>query len=319
MRRVWIVAVVLLLIAAGSWYGYELLKPEPVAPQVVYGSGRIEADEVRIAPEVGGRVVELTGREGEALTLGAIVARIDAVDYELQASQAEAQRNATGRSTAQIDAQIALAQHHATTARADLGRYETLRRQGWATVPQLDLRRNAYHAAVDQLAVLRQQRAQSLAQTDVAARSLSLARERLGRTVVRAPLAGSVLERLAEPGEVVAAGQPVAVVADLSRVRLKIFVSERDLGKLKLGAPAKLRVDSFPGRDFPARVARVDAQAQFTPRDVHVQDERARTVYGVTLEAANSEGLLKPGMPADAWILRSGAGAWPQRLVVPEQ
>lgn len=319
MKRVWIVAVVLVLIAAGSWYGYELLKPEPVAAQVVYGSGRIEADEVRVAPEVGGRVVELTGREGEALMRGTVVARIDPVDYELQASQAEAQRKAASYSTRQIDAQIELAEHHASIARADLARYETLRRQGWATIPQLDVRRNAYQSAMDQASALRQQRAQTLAQTDVAARSLSLARQRLGRTVVRAPVSGSVLDRLAEPGEVVAAGQPVAIVADLSRVRLKIFVSERDLGKLKLGAPAKLRVDAFEGRDFPARVARVDAQAQFTPRDVHVQDERARTVYGVTLEAANAEGLLKPGMPADAWILWSRAGAWPQRLVVPKQ
>ena len=65
-------------------------------------------------------------------------------------------------------------------------------------------------------------------------------------------------------------------------------------------------------------VARIDAQAQFTPRDVHMADERSRTVYGVTVEAANPEGLLKPGMPADAWILWNGKAGWPARLQPPE-
>jgi len=127
-----------------------------------------------------------------------------------------------------------------------------------------------------------------------------------------------VLERLAEPGEVVAAGQPVAVVADLERVTLKVYVSEADLGRIRLDAPARIRVDAFADRWFPARVARVDAQAQFTPRDVHMEDERVRTVYGVTLEALNPDGLLKPGMPADAWILWDAASGWPAQLAIPE-
>jgi HlyD family secretion protein len=117
---------------------------------------------------------------------------------------------------------------------------------------------------------------------------------------------------------VVAPGQAVAVMANLARVKLKVFVSERDLGKLRLGAPVRLRVDAFPGRDFAARVVRVDAQAQFTPRDVHMADERSRTVYGVTVEAPNPEGLLKPGMPADAWILWDLKAGWPARLRAPE-
>lgn len=318
MKRVSIVAFILAVLVGASAFFYFRLQPDPQPGQLVYGSGRIEADEVRLASEVPGRLVEFRLREGETLRAGELIARIDPVDFELQARQAAAQREVTSRSATQIDAQIHLAAHHAETAQRDLARYETLRRQGWVTLPQIEARRNAYRAAADQVIVLRQQRAQADAQTDAAAQSLSLARERLGRTRIRAPLSGSVLERLAEPGEVVVAGQPIAVIADITRVRLRIFVSETDLGRLRLGAPAHLRVDAFPDRTFEARVARVDAQAQFTPRDVHMQDERARTVYGVTLEAANSERLLKPGMPADAWILWDAARAWPERLVVPE-
>ena len=318
MKRVWIVAVLLLVIAAGSAFAYFRLQPKPQATQLVYGSGRIEADEVRIAPEVAGRLLENVAREGETVESGQILARVDGSDYELKTNQAEAQRKATRYSASQIDAQIRLAEHHAGIARADLARYEILRRKGWATLPQLDVRRNAYETAIDQASALRQQRAQAVAQTEVANRSLALARQQLGRTIIRAPLSGRVLERLAEPGEVVAAGQPITVLADLRGVRLKIFISEEDIGRLRLGAPARIRVDAFPDRSFDARVARIDAQAQFTPRDVHMKNERVRTVYGVTLEASNPDGLLKPGMPADAWILWDAARGWPARLIVPE-
>ena len=317
MTRVSIIAAILLAITGASAYFYWRLQPEPQPAQLVYGSGRIEVDEVRVAPEVSGRLLENRVREGDALRTGDLIARVDPVDYELQAGQAAAQRNATLRSGSQIDAQIVLAAHHAETAQRDLTRFETLRRDGWVTAQRLDVARNAYAAAAGEVNVLRQQRAQADAQAESAARSLALARSQLGRTRISAPLSGRVLERLAEPGEVVAAGQPIAVMANLSTVRLRIFIGERDLGRLRLGAGARIRVDAFPDRTFAARVARVDAQAQFTPRDVHMEDERVRTVYGVILEADNPDGLLKPGMPADAWILWDRQAAWPPRLLVP--
>ena len=318
MRRIWIVAAILLLLAAGSAIVYFRMQPERQASQVVFGSGRIEADEVRLAPEVAGRLLENRAREGQVVGAGETVARIDPVDFELQTSQAAAQQTAIRRSGSQIEAQIALAEHHVRTASADLARYQNLRRKGWVTLQQVEARQDAYESAVGQLRALREQRAQAGAQSDAAGRTLALARNRLGRTVIVSPLTGSVLERLAEPGEVVAAGQSLAVIANLNRVRLKVFVSERDLGRIRLDAPARIRVDAFPDRFFAARVARIDAQAQFTPRDVHMEDERVRTVYGVTLEALNREGLLKPGMPADAWVLWDPANGWPARLVVPK-
>jgi HlyD family secretion protein len=199
----------------------------------------------------------------------------------------------------------------------DLGRNEAMSQAGVISAQTLDRARNTYAAAADQITILRQQRAEADAQAEVAGKTAALARSQTTKTRLAAPITGAVLERLAEPGEVIAAGQPVAVLADLHQVKLKLFVSERDLGKVRLGVPVRLRVDAFPSRDFPARVAKIDAQAQFTPRDVHVADERSRTVYGVTVEALNPEGLLKPGMPADAWILWDAQAAWPAKLNVP--
>ena len=203
-------------------------------------------------------------------------------------------------------------------SRATWVRYVSLASQGAVSRQQLELVGNGYVAATDQVRLLKQQRAEALARSSAAAKLLALARSQLGKTIINAPRSGAVLERLAEPGEVIAAGQPIAVIADISRVRLKIYVGERDLGRVRLDAPVRIHIDAFAGRNFEGRVTRVDAQAQFTPRDVHMQDERSRTVYGVRLEAANPESLLKPGMPADAWILWDEKAGWPATLRAPE-
>jgi HlyD family secretion protein len=313
-----LVALGLALLVGGSAIAYWRLKPAPAPEQVIYGSGRIEADEVRVGLEVGGRLVENNAVEGATLRAGARVARVEPADVALQAERAASQLAAAAETEAQVVSQIRLAQHHAMTARTDLDRFETLARDGYAPAQRLDVVRNTYQAAADEVAVLKARRAEAAAQARAAGKALELSRSQLAKTSVGAPITGAVLQRLAEPGEVVAAGQPVAVLADLTRVKLRIFLGERDLGKVRLGAPARIRVDAFPGRDFTARVARVDAQAQFTPRDIHMQDERSRTVYGVTLDAPNPQGVLKPGMPADAWILWDARAAWPARLTAPQ-
>ncbi|MDP3736348.1 MAG: efflux RND transporter periplasmic adaptor subunit [Hyphomonadaceae bacterium] len=312
------VAIGLVAIVVASMFAYWSLRPQPVPQQVIYGSGRIEADEVRIGVEVAGRLLEVNAVEGASIEKGALVARIDEGDYTLQAEQAAAQRTAAQRAASKLAPQIDVAKHHAETAKTDLRRFESLETQGAVSVREADLQRNANQTALNQVRTLQEQQAEARAQAEVASRSLALAQSRIGKTQIYAPISGAILQRLAQPGEVVAPGQAVAIMADLSIAKLKVFISERDLGKVRLGAPARIRVDAFPGRDFPARLARVDAQAQFTPRDVHMEDERSRTVFGVTLEASNPEGLLKPGMPADAWILWDEKSAWPDRLQVPE-
>jgi HlyD family secretion protein len=312
------VAIGLVAIVVASAFAYWSLRPQPLPQQVIYGSGRIEADEVRLGVEVAGRLLEVNAVEGASIEKGALVARIDEGDYTLQAEQAAAQRTAAQRAASKLAPQIDVAKHHAETAKRDMRRFESLETQGAVSIREADLQRNANQAALNQVRTLQEQQAEARAQAEVASRSLALAQSRIGKTQIYAPISGAVLQRLAQPGEVVAPGQAVAIMADLSIAKLKVFISERDLGKVRLGAPARIRVDAFPGRDFPARLARVDAQAQFTPRDVHMEDERSRTVFGVTLEASNPEGLLKPGMPADAWILWDEKSAWPDQLRVPE-
>lgn len=312
------VALFLAAIVGVSAFAYSRMRPKALPDQLIYGNGRIETDEIRVGVEVAGRLLEMNAVEGAAIQEGGLVARIDDTDYQLQRVRAAAEQRAAAEMTAQLAAQIELADHHAETARTDLQRYESLGRDGVASRQRLDLARNAYREATDQASVLRARKTQAEAQAEAADAMVALAGSQIAKTQVVAPRSGVVLERLAEPGEIVAPGQPVAILADLAKVRLRIFIAERDLGKVRLDAPARIRADSFPDREIDARVSQVDAQAQFTPRDVHMQDERSRTVYGVMLEARNPDGALKPGMPADAWILRDANAEWPTPLFVPD-
>jgi HlyD family secretion protein len=124
----------------------------------------------------------------------------------------------------------------------------------------------------------------------------------LADTRIVAPAAGTVMAKLAEPGELVAAGRPIATLVNLEALFVRVYVAERHVGRIRLGAPARVSVDAYPGREFAGTVSEIAQQAEFTPKEVHMKDEREKLVYGVKLRIENPDGLLKPGMPADAAI-----------------
>ena len=146
-----------------------------------------------------------------------------------------------------------------------------------------------------QLRALQQQREAAIGQR--AETAASAAERRLW-----APADGTILSRPVEVGDVVNPGSAVFVLVDMNRLYLKVYVPEPDIPKLRLGDPVDVTVDAFPGRRFPARVSRISAQAEFTPKNVETAEERLKLVFGVELALTNTDGLLKPGMPADCVI-----------------
>jgi len=129
----------------------------------------------------------------------------------------------------------------------------------------------------------------------------------LAERKIVAPSDGTILSRPVEVGNVVSPGSPVFVMVDMNRLYVKVYIPEPDIPKIKLGDPADVSVDAFPGRTFPARVTKIYQQAEFTPKNVETQEERLKLVFGVELSFVKSEGVLKPGMPADGAIHWSSA------------
>ena len=169
-----------------------------------------------------------------------------------------------------------------------------------------------------QVSIVRKQIAQQQAEVASADATTEQARGQLREAqanrqdlVILAPFSGVVATRTAEPGEVVTAGTALVTLIDLGKVYLRGFVPEGQIGKVKLGQPAHVYLDSNPNQPIDAYVSRIDPQATFTPENTYFRDERVKQVVGVKLQLKGGIGFAKPGMPADGEILTQG-NAWPQ-------
>ncbi|MEJ2286073.1 MAG: efflux RND transporter periplasmic adaptor subunit, partial [Desulfobacterales bacterium] len=131
---------------------------------------------------------------------------------------------------------------------------------------------------------------------------LELANIQLQRSELRAPFKGIIVSRNVEPGEVVSPGQEVISVADLSKVDLKIFVAETEIGKVKPGQAVEVKIDTFPAKTYAGKVSFISPEGEFTPKVIQTHKERVKLVYLVKIVIPNPNLELKPGMPADAWL-----------------
>ncbi len=134
-------------------------------------------------------------------------------------------------------------------------------------------------------------------QAQAARRALEL---QLEKQVLRAPVAGLVVERMAQQGEVALPGAPLLALANLDEVTLTLYVPEPELGRVSVGAPVSVTVDAYPGRTFPGLVSYISSEAEFTPRNVQTREDRVSMVFAVRVRLPNADHALKPGMPADA-------------------
>jgi HlyD family secretion protein len=121
-------------------------------------------------------------------------------------------------------------------------------------------------------------------------------------TVVTSPVDGVVLVKSAEVGEVLAAGTTVVTIGDIDHPWLRAYINETDLGRVKLGQPANLTADSFPGKIYPGRVSFISSEAEFTPKQIQTREERVKLVYRIKIDVDNQSHELKSNMPVDAEI-----------------
>ena len=237
----------------------------------------------------------------------------------------EAQRGAAQAQREAATAQRAALTSQAEIARRTLARTERLIAQQAATAQQLDQNESEVRtlleqikaqdqqieaqarqvASVDaQLAVVRTQHETAALQTRSAAAQVALVDDRIRRTQVTNPSAGTVLVTYVEIGEVVQAGQPLYRIADLSAVDVRAYVTETQLSALKLGQHVEIGFDTAPGTQHTAAgdITWIASQAEFTPTPIQTRDERSDLVYAIKIRVANENRQLKIGMPVDVSI-----------------
>ena len=286
----------LALLGAAGWQLYQR-QHDALPPGLIQANGRLEGDTVRIATKYAGRLATLPVSEGQALQAGEVVATLVSDELAARASAADA-------AIAAAQAQLQRARAASAQADKDAQRFERLLDSGAVERIRTEQMQLAAVSARSQA----EQAQQQLGQARAARQELAAV---LRELTVRAPQAGTVTLKLHEAGEVVAAGSPLLELVDLQRLYLKVYVPETQIGQVRLGLPARIYSDAFPGRSFDARVSYIAHRAEFTPKEVQTSDERAKLVYAVKLQlAANPAGQLSPGVPADAVIRWQEGTPW---------
>ena len=282
-KRVWILAIIaVVIVAATAVLAWQRLTRAPDTAFLI-ASGRIEGRLTTLSARSAGRVAEIKADEGRSIERGEtlVVLADPALRERINSLAARVRRT-----------EASLAQ-----AERELVRNQRLIADGFITQQMME--RTRLEAEV-QSAALREAHA-----------SLAEQQRYLDEMTVRAPTAGTVLVRTIERGEWVQPGTPLFSMVDLSQLYLKIYVPEPDIGKIVHDQPARVHVDAFPQRFFPARVSKIASEAEFTPKNVETREERVKLVFAVELALDENPGdVLKPGMPADAVVRLEDGPDW---------
>ncbi len=306
--------------AGGGYVWWQHLHP-PLPFGISVGNGRVEADEIDIATKYAGRVAELRADIGDLVDAGQIVARMDTKELQQSLSKAQAQAEQAQHVVDQAHANLAQLQSQKTLAEQEMDRTRGLLQNGWTTRELADQRQQALDAAIAGLAgaqarVSESERALEAVRHDVALYTVQIADNSL-----IAPKAGRIQYRLANIGEVLAAGGKVFTMLDVGYVYMDVFLPTEQVGKVKVGTDARIVLDAYPDTPIPAKVSFIASQAQFTPKTVETQSERDKLMFRIRIRvdadrlAAHAD-AVRSGLPGVAYVKWKPDVTWPARLQV---
>ena len=302
-------------------------------------SGQVEATDVQVAAQVGGRLIELRVREGDRVNAGDVIARLDTADAELalarvraERAQADAQRRLLVAGTRpedirQADAQAATAETDVraaeaelAAAQADVDRFEALlaansgsRKQRDDAVTRRDVAKERLQGARDRVRAARENVARlragarrediEAAQARVTAISaqIAAAEKAIADATVSAPTPGVVTETLADAGELLQPRAPLVVITDLVHAWANVYIDEPLVPRIRLGQPATVFTDAG-GPGASGTISYISSKAEFTPRNVQTAEDRSKLVYRLKISLDNRKGVFKAGMPVEAEI-----------------
>lgn len=308
------------VIAAGLGYAYwQSHLGDGLPAGIAKANGRIEVERVAVASKFAGRVAELNAKEGDFVEKGFVVARMDTAELLAEIAAAKAQVRRAEQTIGQAKAEVMMRRADLKLAEVDLKRAVELERKSVTPTAELDRRR-----------ALRDVALAALAGTDAAVGDAEAAKaaaeaeaDRLAATLadmsLAAPVRGRVEYKLAQPGEVVAAGGQIVTLLDLSDVYMTIFLPTDSAGRVGLGSEARIVLDAAPEYVVPATVSFVAAEAQFTPKFVETASEREKLMYRVKLRIDPAlletyRDYVKAGLTGDAYVKVQAEAAWPPNL-----
>lgn len=262
--------------------------------------GNFEATEVIISAETNGRILKFDAREGSEIKNGSELALIDTTLLYLQKREIDAGIKGVSSKIATINAQNDIINQQIENIRVNIGRIEKMLKDDAATLKQLDDLTGQEAVLQKQIAANNTQKTSVVVELLVYDSKKATLNEQLKRSSIRSPLSGTLIEKYSEAGEVTGTGKPLAKIADMSVVKLKVYISGAQIGKIKTGQQCSVRIDDGNKgyRSFTGTISYISEKAEFTPKIIQTKEERVTLVYAMNIDVVN-DGSLKSGMPGE--------------------
>ncbi len=321
-RRLFLrVAIALLVIAGGAggaYYAWQRLHP-PIPAGIVFGNGRLEADEIDIDTKYAGRIAELFADEGDMVRAGQALARMDTQDLAASLKKSQAQVTGAQRAVEEARANLEQQKTQVLLAKQEYDRAAYLVQRSFQTKEVLDQRQQQLDGANALLNAAEARVTQSQSALDAATHDVELYTVQIADNTLIAPREGRIQYRVANVGEVLPAGGKVFVMLDTAYVYMDVYLPTEAAGKVRFGADSRILLDAYPNIAIPAKVVFVASQAQFTPKTVETQSERDKLMFRVRVRVDQDllhtrAEAVRSGLPGVAYVLTDTNTPWPAFL-----
>jgi HlyD family secretion protein len=312
------VALALAIIAGCSLGGlYWWREAHPQLPlSIVFGNGRLEADEIDIDTKFAARIAEIFVDEGAMVKGGQIVARMDTRDLEASLKKSQAQVNQAQRAIDEANHNVIQLTTQALLAQQELDRAKYLVERGAETKEVLDQRQQQLDGANAALSAGKDRVTEAQHALEASTHDVELYTVNIADDTLVAPRDGRIQYRIANVGEVLPAGGRVFTMLDISYVYMDIYLPTEQAGKVKFGADARIVLDANRNIAIPAKVSFIATQAQFTPKTVETENERDKLMFRIRVridpERLSARGeAVRSGLPGVTYIRTDLAVPWP--------
>ncbi len=261
--------------------------------------GNFETDEVIVSSENSGKILMTAFIEGEKVTQGAVLALTDTANLVLQRNQLLAQKEAVLAQKAGLFAQIAVSDQQITNIQKDQVRIQKMLSEGAATPKQMDDIDGQISLAGKQKKAYTAQISAIEKNAEAVDAQVAVLNDRIGSSIVKAPISGIILEKYAETGELATPGKPLYKMANIDNLILRVYASGPQLTQIQTGKQVRVLIDGNQGiKEISGTVEWVSSEAEFTPKIIQTREERVKLVYAVKVRVPN-DGSLKLGMPGE--------------------
>ncbi len=321
-RTRWVEATLLFVVliggSGGGYYWWQQLHPA-LPPGIVFGNGRLEADEINIDTKYAARIAEIMADEGDLVKAGQVVARLDTRDLQASLKRSQATVNQAKKAVDEANANVAQQKTQVLLAQQEMDRAVYTVQKGVETKELLDQRRQQLDGANAALNAAQFRVTEAEHALDAATHDVELYTVEIADDSLVAPRDGRIQYRIANIGEVLPAGGHVFAMLDVSDVYMDVYLPTLDAGKAKFGDQARIVLDAYPDYAIPAKVSFIATQAQFTPKTVETQSERDKLMFRIRVQLDPARlhrraESVRSGLPGVAYIKVDSAVAWPASL-----